>query len=82
MKRLAAIIFTLAVLTTSEVLACVGCRAPGAETLVNEPQTALAGIGFSWGVIIMLACAFSIVGAMVGFICKTIARLDASGPEQ
>jgi hypothetical protein len=69
-------------LTLAEAWACVGCREPGSDTVANEPQTMLAGFGFSWGVLIMLGCALAVVGSLVGYICATIRRLDRTTPQR
>jgi|GEM_PF-958086 len=59
-----------------EAAACVGCREPGADTVAAEPQTVLAGVGFSWGVILFLAVAFSIVGSLSVYIARVATNLD------
>jgi len=56
--------------------ACVGCREPGSDTVASEPQTVMAGFGFSWGVLIMLGCVMAIVAGLVVLICTTVARVD------
>lgn len=56
-------------------LACVGCREPGVGNN-DEPQTVLAGVGFSIGVLCMLAVVFAVVGSMVFMIVRTCKRLD------
>ena len=55
--------------------ACVGCREPGVGNN-DEPQTVLAGVGFSIGVLCMLAVVFAVVGAMVFLIVRTCRSLD------
>ena len=66
-------VFLLGFLHSS--LACVGCREPGVGS-VAEPQTVLAGIGLSWGVLFMLGVVFVIVSALVVFIARTCRELD------
>ena len=56
-------------------LACVGCREPGVGNS-EEPQTVLAGVGFSIGVLCMLAVVFAVVGSMVFMIVRTCRSLD------
>ncbi len=63
-------------LTAHQALACVGCREPGSDTVANEPQTVMAGFGFSWGVIIMLVCAISVVAGISAYIWRTIVRIE------
>lgn len=77
MKRLIATFIPLAILAFQEAgMACVGCREPGSDTIANEPQTMLAGFGFSWGVLILLGCVAGILGGLVAYICATVARVD------
>ncbi|MEO8205358.1 MAG: hypothetical protein ABI615_04200 [Chthoniobacterales bacterium] len=54
-------------------LACEGCRQPG---VLSEPQTALAGVGFSWSVLVMLCLVFSLLGGMTWYITNTCKRID------
>jgi cbb3-type cytochrome oxidase subunit 3 len=75
-KKLSLTLFSLLILSSLDVLACVGCREPGADTVANEPQTVMAGFGFSWGVIIMLGVAISIVVGITTYIWRTIARIE------
>ena len=63
-------------LAASRAVACVGCREPGSDAIANEPQTALAGFGFSWGVIIMLGVFFAILIGLLATICMAVARTD------
>jgi len=55
--------------------ACVGCREPGVGN-IDEPQTVLAGVGFSIGVLCMLVVVFAVVGSMVFMIVRTCRSLD------
>jgi hypothetical protein len=64
------------VLTMGQVFACVGCREPGSDTIVNEPGTALAGFGFSWGVLFMLVVSMSFFGGMFLYMWRTIMRIE------
>ena len=67
----------LFLVTATEAFACVGCREPGSQTVANEPQTVLAGIGFSWSVIFMLVFSLTIVVGMscyIWFTCRRLAR--------
>jgi large-conductance mechanosensitive channel len=57
------------------VFACVGCREPGVGN-IDEPQTVLAGVGFSLGVLCMLVVVFAVVGTMVFLIVRTCRSLD------
>lgn len=61
------------------MLACVGCRQPGVGS-ADEPQTVLAGVGLSWGVLCMLGVVFVIVSALVVFIARTCRDLDRQNP--
>jgi hypothetical protein len=70
------VIALAALLGTANSIACVGCREPGKVTLVEEPQTVLAGLGFSWSVLFLLAVAFSVVGGITGYIVQTIRRIE------
>jgi hypothetical protein len=63
------------------MLACVGCREPGVGNS-DEPQTVLAGVGLSWGVLCMLSVVFVIVSALVVFIARTCRELDRQKPVQ
>jgi len=63
------------------MLACVGCREPGVGNS-DEPQTVLAGVGLSWGVLCMLGVVFVIVSALVVFIARTCRELDRQKPVQ
>jgi len=58
------------------VMACVGCREPGSETIAKESATVLAGWAFSWSVLFMLLFVFVIVGGMSFYIWQTCRRLD------
>ncbi len=73
MKRLLPIILCLAV-TTGAALACAGCREPGENV---EAATIQAGIGFSWGVLFMLAVVFSIITALTAYLWQAIRAADA-----
>jgi hypothetical protein len=63
-------------LAASRAMGCVGCREPGSDAIANEPQTALAGFGFSWGVIIMLGVFFAVMACLIATICTAVARTD------
>jgi hypothetical protein len=56
------------------LLACAGCREPGEDV---EASTVMAGFGFSWGVIIMLAFLFSLCGGLGAYTWRTIRAVDA-----
>jgi heme/copper-type cytochrome/quinol oxidase subunit 2 len=58
------------------VMACVGCREPGSETIAKESPTVLAGWAFSWSVLFMLVFVFLIVGGMSFYIWQTCRRLE------
>jgi hypothetical protein len=58
------------------VIACVGCREPGSETIAKESPTVLAGWAFSWSVLFMLVFVFAIVGGMSLYIWQTCRRLE------
>ena len=58
------------------VVACVGCREPGSETVAKESPTVLAGWAFSWSVLFMLLFVFLIVGGMSLYIWRTCRRLE------
>jgi hypothetical protein len=76
MKTLFAAIICWVSLTMGQALACVGCREPGTDTIVNEPGTALAGFGFSWGVLFMLIVSMTFFSGMFLYIWRTVARLE------
>jgi magnesium-transporting ATPase (P-type) len=76
MKNILAIFCVVFLMTAHHAAACVGCREPGSDTVANEPQTVMAGFGFSWGVIIMLVCAISIVTGITAYIWRTIVRIE------
>ncbi len=76
MKNLFSICCFVLLLTVHQAAACVGCREPGSDTVANEPQTVMAGFGFSWGVIIMLVCAISVVTGITAYIWRTIVRIE------
>lgn len=56
------------------LLACAGCREPGEDV---EAATVMAGFGFSWGVIIMLAFVFALSGGVGAYVVKTVRAADA-----
>ena len=58
------------------VMACVGCREPGSETIAKESPTVLAGWAFSWSVLFMLAFVLLIIGGMSFYIWHTCRRLE------
>jgi hypothetical protein len=58
------------------LMACVGCREPGSETVAKESPTVLAGWAFSWSVLFMLVFVFLIVGGMSLYIWQTCRRLE------
>jgi hypothetical protein len=58
------------------VMACVGCREPGSETIAKESPTVLAGWAFSWSVLFMLLFVFLIIGGMSLYIWRTCRRLE------
>ena len=58
------------------VVACVGCREQGSETVARESPTVLAGWAFSWSVLFMLLFVFLIVGGMSLYIWRTCRRLE------
>lgn len=81
MKNIFAILCVSFLLTAHQASACVGCREPGSDTIANEPQTVMAGFGFSWGVLIMLVCAISIVGGLSAYIWRTVVRIERQRAE-
>jgi hypothetical protein len=76
MKRVLALLIFCLLVQMPTVLACVGCREPGVGN-IDEPQTVLAGIALSWGVLCMLTVVFAVVGTMVIYITRTCQRLDS-----
>jgi hypothetical protein len=58
------------------VMACVGCREPGSETVAKESPTVLAGWAFSWSVLFMLLLVFLVIGGMSLYIWRTCRRLE------
>jgi hypothetical protein len=74
-----AIVFCAFVLAAQGVLACVGCREPGSETIASENPTVLAGWAFSWSVIFMLLFVFLIIAGMSLYIWSTCKRLERVG---
>jgi hypothetical protein len=76
MKRVLALLIFCLVVRLPEAIACVGCREPGVGN-TDEPQTVLAGVALSWGVLCMLAVVFAVVGTMVVYIARTCQRLDS-----
>lgn len=60
----------------SQASACVGCREPGAETVASEQQTVMAGLAFSWSVLMMLGMVFLVVGGISGYIWRTCRRIE------
>jgi hypothetical protein len=63
-------------LAAERLVACVGCREPGSETIAKELPTVLAGWAFSWSVLFMLAFVFLIIGGMSFYIWQTCRRLE------
>ena len=72
-RSLAAAAFAL-FLQAVPLLACAGCREPGEDV---EAATVMAGFGFSWGVIIMLAFVFALSGGVGAYVLKTVRAADA-----
>ena len=66
--------FLASFLLNASAWACAGCREPGEDV---EKTTVMAGFGFSWGVILMLAFLFVLCSALGWFVAKTIKRVDA-----
>ena len=62
--------------TAECVMACIGCREPGSETIARESPTVLAGWAFSWSVLFMLVFVFIVVGGMSFYIWQTCRRLE------
>ena len=58
------------------LMACVGCREPGSETIANESPTVLAGWAFSWSVLFMLVLVLAIVAGMSLYTWQTCRRLE------
>jgi hypothetical protein len=58
------------------VMACVGCREPGSETIAKESPTVLAGWAFSWSVLFMLLVVFLVIGGLSFYIWLTCRRLE------
>lgn len=76
-KRMFPTLVLAAFLSAAEcVVACVGCREPGSDTIAKESPTVLAGWAFSWSVLFMLASVLFIIGAMSFYIFRTCQRLD------
>ncbi len=73
MKFLAALLTTL--LLNASAFACAGCREPGEDV---EVTTVMAGFGFSWGVIVMLAFLFALCSGLGWFVVKTVKAVDAN----
>ena len=71
-----ALVFAAFFCAAERVMACVGCREPGSETIANESPTVLAGLAFSWSVLFMLVLVFAIVGGMSLYIWQTCRRLE------
>jgi energy-converting hydrogenase Eha subunit E len=63
-------------LAPGSLLACVGCREPGSQTVQNESGTVIAGFAFSWSVLFMLAFAVAVVALLAGYIWRTVLRLE------
>ena len=59
----------------ADASACVGCRQPGIGG-VDEPQTVMAGMAFSWSVISLLVLVVVVLGGLTVYIAKTCQRLD------
>lgn len=70
------------VMSGVQAFACVGCREPGAETIAKEPQTVLAGLGFSWSVLFMLGFAIAVVSGISCYIWQTCKELDRSRAQE
>lgn len=56
--------------------ACVGCREAGSFTMAHESSTVLAGVGFSWSVVFMLAFVLCVVAGMSCYIWRTCQRIE------
>ena len=70
------LVLSVFLLAAEGVLACVGCREPGSETIARESPTVLAGWAFSWSVLFMLLFVFLIIGGMSLYIWRTCKRLE------
>lgn len=64
----------LMLLQAAPLLACAGCREPGEDV---EAATVMAGFGFSWGVIVMLAFVFLLSSGVGAYVVKTVRAADA-----
>ncbi|MEO6848080.1 MAG: hypothetical protein ABI443_10645 [Chthoniobacterales bacterium] len=73
MKRFFTLLVIWIAIGTQYATACEGCRAPGVE---GEYQTVMAGVGFSWSIILMLTIVFSILSGLTWFITKTCRMVD------
>jgi hypothetical protein len=71
-----ALVLAALISTADCVMACVGCREPGTETVVKESSTVLAGWAFSWSVLFMLLFVFLVIGGMSLYIWRTCRRLE------
>jgi len=75
-----AIVILGALLQAPVAQACVGCREPGADTVIRESQTVMAGLAFSWSVLFMLGFVLLMVGGMSFYIWQTCRRLAHENP--
>lgn len=55
--------------------ACAGCRVISEDA---EATTVMAGFGFSWGVIVMLAFLFALCSGLGWLVVKTVKAVDAN----
>lgn len=72
MRFLATLIVTL--LLNAPAWACAGCRVMSEEV---EATTVMAGLAFSWGVLVMLVFLGALCSGLGWFVMKTIKAVDA-----
>jgi hypothetical protein len=72
MRFLALLLATL--LLQAPAWACAGCRVVTADA---ESTTVMAGLAYSWGVVVMLAFVFSLFGFLGTYAWKTVQAVDA-----
>lgn len=68
------IVYAIILFFRSPAWACAGCRVVSEDL---EATTVMAGFGFSWGVVAMLAFLFALCGGLGWFVMKTIKAVDA-----
>lgn len=81
MKRIFPLVALLCLYPAMSALACVGCRQPEVNAL-DEPQTVMAGVAFSWSVVSLLVMVLLIAGGLTAYIARVCQQVDLRESDQ